>query len=41
MIDGFFVNGGINQDVVFPRVAKKGKTVRQSKLKEYFFVKKM
>jgi hypothetical protein len=40
-IDGFFAAGEITTDVVTSRVIRKGKIVRQSKMQEYFFHRKM
>jgi hypothetical protein len=41
MIDGLFATGKIATDNVKARVVKKGKTVRQSKMQEFFFIQKM
>jgi hypothetical protein len=40
-IDGFFATGEITTDVVTSRVVRKGKIVRQSKMQEFFFHRKM
>ena len=41
MIDGFFSTGEIASDVVKSRFVKQGKIVRQSKMQEFFYSRKM